>query len=245
MRASISMRRLGSALVLVAACAALASSGLRPVGRLERSVSRADQIIAGLEATDARQGWLVRSLTTNETFTVAHGGQTKAQVLAALNFTAPDVWVFTVLESRGSDFIRTRVIDRMMAGEIEAARERSRTRAAITSDNYEFGSVSDDGDAFVVEAVPRRQDELLFKGRVWITKNGFHLKRIEGEPAKNPSLWTSRIHFVSDFQPVNGVWVRVRTLARVTIRLLGEYSLQSECGPYRMSLAADVPPGRF
>jgi hypothetical protein len=233
------------ALVLIAACAALAGSGLKPIGRSERSLSRADQIIAGLEATSASQFRRIRSFTTNETFTVAHDGQTSAQVVAALDFTAPDVKVFTVLESRGSDFIRTRVIDRMMAGEIEAARVKSRTRAAITSDNYEFGSVSDDGDAFVVEAVPRRRDALLFKGRVWITKNGFHLKRVEGEPAKNPSFWTSRIHFVSDFQPVDGVWVQVRAQALVTIRWLGEYSLRSEYGPYRMSLAADVPPGPF
>jgi hypothetical protein len=33
--------------------------------------------------------------------------------------------------------------------------------------------------------------------------------------------------------------------ARVTIRWRGEYNLQSECGPYRMSLAADAPTSRF
>ena len=245
MRTFISMRQLCPALVLVAACGALASSGLQPVNRSGRSLSRAEQIVAGLEATSARQVRLVRSFTTNKTFTVTHGEQINARVVAALNFTAPDVKVFTVLESRGSDFVRTQVIDRIMAAEIEVARERSRARVAITSDNYEFGAVREDGDAFVVETVPRRQDELLFKGRIWITKKGFHLKRIEGEPAKNPSFWASGIHFVSDFQPVNGVWMQGRTLARVTIRWLGEYNLQSECGPYRMLLAAEAPTRRF
>ena len=244
MRTVLSMRRFRSALVLVAACGALPGFGLRPIDRAERPLSQAERIVAGLEATSARDARLVESFTTNKTFTVVHDGQTNAQVVAALHFTAPDVKVFTVLESRGSDFIRTSVINRMMAAEIEAARNGSRTRIAISSDNYEFGSVRDDGDAFAIETVPRRQDELLFKGRVWITKDGSHLKRIEGEPAKNPSFWTRRIRFVSDFEPVNGVWVQVRTLARVTVRWRGEYNLQSECGPYRMSLAADAPTSR-
>jgi hypothetical protein len=149
------------------------------------------------------------------------------------------VKVFTVLESRGSDFMRTRIINRMMAGEVEIARRRSHTRTAITSENYRFSAVQQDGDAYVIEAEPRRRDELLFKGRVWITKDGFHLKRIEGEPARNPSFWTKRIRFVSEFTPVNGVWMQVRTVATVTMRMLGEYGLQSECGPYVMSLARD------
>ena len=87
---------------------------------------------------------------------------------------------------------------------------------------------------------PLRKDELLFKGEAWITKDGFHLKRIEGQPAKNPSFWTKRIRFVSEFMPVNGVWMQVRTVATVTMRVLGEYGLQAECGPYEMSMARDA-----
>jgi hypothetical protein len=85
----------------------------------------------------------------------------------------------------------------------------------------------------------------LFKGRLWITKDGFHLRRIEGEPAKNPSFWTTRISFVSDFEPVKGVWLHARTTARVTIRWKGEYDIRSECGPYQLQLSGDVPTARF
>jgi hypothetical protein len=225
--------------LLVAACGALAGLGDQAGDHGEGPPSQAQSIVAGLEATSSRESRLTESFATEKTFTIVRDGQTKAQVVAALRFTAPDVKVFTVLESRGSDFIRTRVIDRMMATEIELARNRSRSRAAISSDNYEFGSVREDGDAFVIETLPRRQDEFLFRGRVWITKDGFHLKRIEGEPAKNPSFWTRRIRFVSEFEPVNGVWVQVRALARVTVRWFGEYNAWSVCGPYRISLADD------
>ena len=55
MRTVLSMRRLRSALVLVAACGALAGFGLRPIDRAERPLSQAERIVAGLEATSARE----------------------------------------------------------------------------------------------------------------------------------------------------------------------------------------------
>jgi hypothetical protein len=236
---------LRSTIVVVAAGAAWSGVGLCPVVRAERFPSAAAQIVAGLEATSARDARLVGSFTTSRTFTIVHDGRTDARVVAALRFAAPDVKVFTVLESRGSALIRTRVINRMMAAEIEAARVGSHRRVAFTSNNYEFGSVRDDGDAYVIAVTPKRRDDLLFKGLVWITKDGFHLKRIEGEPARNPSFWTKHISFVSDFEPVKGVWLHVRTVARVTIRWGGEYGIRSECGPYQLRLVADAPTNPF
>jgi hypothetical protein len=235
----LSVRRLGSVAAVVAACAAVDVSAPRATGRDPAPVAEAERIIAGLGATSDREGRLVEAYATSKTFTIVHDGRASVRVVAALRFTAPDVKEFTVLESQGSDFMRTRIINRMMAGEVEIARRRSHTRTAITSENYRFSAVQQDGDAYVIEAEPRRRDELLFKGRVWITKDGFHLKRIEGEPARNPSFWTKRIRFVSEFTPVNGVWMQVRTVATVTMRMLGEYGLHSECGPYVMSLARD------
>ena len=210
----------------------------------DESVSGTDGIVAGLETTSTRQRRLVESFRTNKIFTIMHDGKTRAQVVAALQFTAPDVKAFAVLESRGSDFLRDRVINKMMQTEIEIEQRSNRTRVALSPDNYEFAAVLDDGDDFVIEVVPRRQDELLFKGRIWITKDGLHLKRIEGEPAKNPSFWTRHIHFVSEYAPVDGVWLHGRTLARVNMRWFGEYLVLSECGPYQMMLAPNtLAPG--
>lgn len=202
----------------------------------DRSASGTDGIVAGLEDTSTRQRRLVESFKTNKIFTIMHDGKTRAQVVAALQFTAPDVKAFAILESQGSDFLRDRVINKMMETEIAIEQRSNRTRVALSPDNYEFADVLDDGDDFVIQVVPRRQDELLFKGRIWITKDGLHLKRIEGEPAKNPSFWTRRIHFVSEYAPVDGVWLHGRTLARVQMRWFGEYLVLSECGPYQMML---------
>ena len=241
----LARRLLRSTIVTAAACGTWSGAGFSPVVRADQPISPAAQIMAGLEATSAREGRLVGSFTTRRTFTIVHDGRTDAQVVAAMTFTAPDVKLFTVLESRGSALVRSRVINRMMAAETEAARAGARRKVAFTPANYEFTSVRDDGDAYVITMKPRRRDGLLFKGRVWITKDGFHLKRVEGEPAKNPSFWTKHISFASDFEPVKGVWLHVRTVARVTIRLRGHYDVRSECGPYQLVLAAAAPTTRF
>lgn len=230
-----------AALLAAAGCVLAAGWGVQPGGLVAASGSAPDPIIAGLQATATRERGLVESFATHKTFTIMHDGETRARVVAALQFTAPDVKAFTVLESGGSGLLRDRVIKTMMQTEVAIAQGGTRTRVAISPDNYEFGDVLDDGDAFVIEVVPRRRDTLLFKGRIWVTKEGFHLTRIEGEPAKNPSFWTRRIHFVSEYGPVNGVWLHGRTLARVNMRWLGEYQVLAECGTYEMMLAPDTP----
>jgi hypothetical protein len=233
---------IASTVVLATAGSVWAGLGLQPVGLAQRGLSGTDRIVAGFEATSARETRQVAWFTTTKTFTIEHDGETRAEIVAALRFTAPDVKAFAVTATRGSEFLRGRVIDRMLATEIETTGRRRSASVAISSANYEFAAVREDGDAFVIEVRPRRRDELLFKGRVWITKEGFHLERIEGEPARNPSFWTRRIHIVSEYAPVNGVWLLVRTVAHVNVRWFGEYVVRAECGPYEMALIpAPVP----
>jgi hypothetical protein len=232
---------IGSAVVLATAGSVWAGLGLQAVDLAQRGLS-GDRIVAGLEATSARETRDVASFTTTKTFTIEHDGETRAQIVAALRFTAPDVKAFAVQANRGSGFLRGRVIDPMMTAEIETTQRSRSASVAISSANYVFGDLREDGDAFVIEALPRRQDELLFKGRLWITREGFHLERIEGEPARNPSFWTRRIHFVSEYAPVNGVWLHVRTVANVTVRWFGEYVVRTECGPYEIVLVPEIAP---
>ena len=84
---------------------------------------------------------------------------------------------------------------------------RIRTRAPksrITSDNYTFRLIEagslDGRTAYVIEAIPKREDKSLFRGRIWVDAEDYALARVEGEPAKNPSFWTRKVHFVQQYQ---------------------------------------------
>jgi hypothetical protein len=245
MRRLPSLSRVRTRCMLTACCGLLVGMSARSAEVPPRQlVLEAHGIVEAFAATCARENRMVESFTTSKTYTIVHDGQTRAEVVAALRYTAPDVKTFAVVESRGSDFLRDRVIRKMMESEVAYAQRGKSSEVAFNESNYEFVGVRDAGDAFVIETVPRRDDELLFKGRIWITKAGAHLQRIDGEPARTPSFWTRRIHFVSDFAPVNGVWLHVRTVAHVTMRWFGDYVVQSECGPYQMVLATEQAGGR-
>ena len=67
----------------------------------------------------------------------------------------------------------------------------------------------------------------LRRGRHPILRRGRHVRLFQCEQpdATNAVIMT-----------VQGIWLHVRTVARVKVRLFGEYVIRSECGPYDMVL---------
>ncbi len=61
--------------------------------------------------------------------------------------------------------------------------------------------------AYVIEAIPKREDKSLFRGRIWVDTEDYALARVEGEPAKNPSFWTRKVHFVQQYYKAGDVLV--------------------------------------
>jgi len=62
----------------------------------------------------------------------------------------------------------------------------------------------------VVKALPRRKDEYLFEGRVWIDSIAFAIVKIAGHPARNPSLWITRADFVREYEKIGHFWFPVK-----------------------------------
>jgi hypothetical protein len=69
-RHGLTVGRLGSAVAVAAACGALEALAAGSIGRVGRSVSDADRIVAGLNATFVREGHLVESFATSKTFSM-------------------------------------------------------------------------------------------------------------------------------------------------------------------------------
>jgi hypothetical protein len=73
----------------------------------------------------------------------------------------------------------------------------------------------------------RSKEKGLILGQIWIDATTFRIRRIEGAPAKSPSLWIKDIHMTLQFAEVSGMWIPVSLDAIATIRLLGHYTLAS------------------
>ena len=73
--------------------------------------------------------------------------------------------------------------------------------------------------------VPKRKEKYLLSGQIWVDASTFHIRRIEGVPAKSPSFWIKDIHITLQYAQLGGMWVPISFDAVATVRLLGPYTL--------------------
>jgi len=101
--------------------------------------------------------------------------------------------------------------------------------AEISRKNYDFiflrrqdfGGVPE----YVLGIFPKRKDKNLLLGQIWVDEGTFHIRRIEGVPAKSPSFWLKNIHITLQCAELDGMWVLVSIDAIATVRFLGQYAL--------------------
>ena len=78
---------------------------------------------------------------------------------------------------------------------------------------------------YVLQIAPKRNDKYLLRGQIWVDASTFRIRRIEGVPAKSPSIWLKRIHIALQFAQLKGMWIPTSFDAIATVRLLGQYTL--------------------
>jgi hypothetical protein len=65
----------------------------------------------------------------------------------------------------------------------------------------------------------------LLLGLIWVDASTFCIRRIEGTPAKNPSVWIKNIHITMQFAELSGAWIPVSFDAIANVRLAEQYTL--------------------
>ncbi len=167
-----------------------------------------------------------------------------AELLAQVESDVDGTKHFEVVDEEGWKAADKHVFRKMIASEAEASRPEINLRTCLCSENYEFQMVGSEPingrQAFVVDINPRRQEERLFAGRIWIDAEDYALVRAEGKPAKNPSFWIRSVHFVHTYHKAGSFWfpsttesvseVRIFGPTKVTINYFG-YSPKSQQSP--------------
>ena len=129
---------------------------------------------------------------------------------------------YEIVDERGSDSIRNKVLKAVLKREQEIVAE-GPDRAALTEENYVFGETETkpDGERSVA-ITPKRKDVMLLEGKMVLTPDGSDVARIEGRMAKNPSFWTSLVNVIRHFARVDGVRVPVATESIAKVKLAGQ-----------------------
>jgi hypothetical protein len=97
--------------------------------------------------------------------------------------------------------------------------------------------------AYVIEVIPKRDDEALFHGRIWVDTEDYALVRVEGEPAKNPSFWTRKVHFVQRYHKRGAFWFPLSTTSVTDARIFGATEVTIRYSDYKpLAESPYLPP---
>jgi hypothetical protein len=92
---------------------------------------------------------------------------------------------------------------------------------------------------------PKRTENDLISGEVWIDKHSFLIRQIQGEVEKMPSWWLTKVRIKLVFADLEGVWVQTSMEATADVRIVGAHTLTSRILDYRREeeVAATPLPG--
>jgi len=152
--------------------------------------------------------------------------QPTSEIRAQIDFAPPDIKTYKITQSRGNSR-GEKMVRELLDRESESAKKGPGSE--ISRANYDFVFLGSDTvgtvPEYVLRIIPKRKDKYLLRGQVWIDARTFHIRRIEGVPAKSPSIWIKGIHVTLQFAERSGVWIPTSFDAVATVRFLGLYTL--------------------
>lgn len=203
-------------------------------------VLSADAIAQNLAAANARRAEALRAYRCKRVYNVEyHGflGSHQAQIQVEVSYNAPDRKEFTILSQSGSSLLINRVLLKLVESEKEAGQNRQNTE--LSPRNYDFGFLGvehgPNGDLYELSVKPRVNTKFLYQGKIWVDARDFSVAHMEGEPAKNPSLWVSHVKIKYRWGKFGGFWLPVHNESVTQVRMGGKAVLTIDYMDYQVA----------
>ena len=186
----------------------------------------ADDVVAAMFARDGAREAASGGYTGHREYILEnHRFNKRAEMVVSITCDRNGEKRFQVISEDGWKSANKRVLRQMLEAESDSSRPEIRVKNRINSENYSFRmmetSLLEGRTAYVIEAVPKREDKSLFRGRIWVDTEDYALARVEGEPARNPSFWTHSVHFVQQYHKSGDFWFPVSTASVTNARIFG------------------------
>jgi len=166
----------------------------------------------------------------------AKDSKSDSEVVAEINFRPPAFRDYTIQRSSGSSR-GPQLVRRILDHEVQATSKDNKASSAISSDNYNFSYIGEatlDGQfCYVLALKPKRSDNELISGQVWIDQHSFLIRQIQGEVEKTPSWWLKAVRIKLVFADLDGIWVQKSMEATADVRMVGSHTLTSRLLDYR------------
>ena len=175
-------------------------------------------------------------VTRNYKLFGSDASKAKSEVIANIAFVPPDSKKYSIQKTNGSG-VGQILVGRMLACEVEV--EKARLSTDLSVDNYDFRFIREtdvSGErSYVLELLPRRKEQFLLRGDVWIDADTYLPRRFEGELAKGPSWWVRNVRITFVYSDVGGMWLQTSTDAAADVRILGRSTMVSRDMKYKIT----------
>jgi hypothetical protein len=232
-------------MVAIFTAAAYLSSGLAGLDFTLGGLSAEEVVSRMLDGNQSRAAAL-RQYTSERRYVAENRHFSKrAEVAVQELYVNPGRKELRVVSVSGSPFIQHKVIEQLIEAEIDAARDENRDQTQITPQNYEFrlNGMEETGGrlCYVLDVTPRFRKKYLMRGQIWVDASEFATVRMEGSPAKNPSVWTRKVHFVRRYEKHGSFWLPASLESESEIWIAGTSTLKIEYFDYQIG-ALSMPP---
>src|SRR5271156_1866901 len=169
----------------------------------------------------------------------------EATMEVEVNFDAPATKRFTIVSATGSKMIQNRVFHRLLESEQQAGDSDNRKHTELGPDNYIFTLAGTEGTNYVLNVEPKVESRFLYRGKIWVDAHDFAVTRIEAQPARNPSFWTTKSLIHHTYQKVdNGFYLPKENKTVTSVRLGGVATLTIQYQSYQVTAAQPLTSGR-
>ena len=201
-----------------------------------------DVIVQKLMAANAQRSQTLRGYRGKRFYRLEyHGlfGSHEAAMQVEATYAAPDRKEFKVLAQSGSKLLTNRVLLKLLSSEQEAQEEQNRKELEISPKNYNFALAGTEhtpsGDFYVLEVIPKGKSKYLYRGKLWVDARDFAVARMQGEPAKNPSLWVSHTEIEYRWANIGGFWLPAHNESETQVRMGGKAILTIDYSDYQIT----------
>ena len=201
-----------------------------------------DAIVQKLMAANAQRSQSLRGYRGKRIYHLQyHGlfGSHEAGMQVEAVYTAPDRKDFKILSESGSRVLVNRVLLKLLNSEKEAQEEQNRKELEINPKNYDFAMAGTEhtpaGDFYVLAVSPKGKSKYLYRGKLWVDAKDFAVARMQGEPAKNPSLWVSHTQIEYRWAKISGFWLPAHNESETQVRMGGKAVLTIDYTDYQIT----------
>jgi hypothetical protein len=202
------------------------------------SIPTAEAIVARMAQARAENRTHLRPYTVTRDYKL-FGKDTstaKSEVFADVAFVPPASKNYTIGETNGSGLGQI-LVRRMLANEVDVTRDYVSTD--YSAENYDFRFLREADlsgqHCYVFELLPRRIEDHLLHGDIWVDAKTYLLRRFEGELAKTPSWWVKDVSVTFVYSDVGGMWLQTATEAAADVRIFGPTTMVSRDVKYKIT----------